>query len=257
MLDRIRKIGWDVLLGTLGVAAVLLAIPLVRPDMDKVIHAPEGLYLAFAIVGSFLAAIALIGIVILLLSLAFGRPSTWCEFRPVTRRDVRQVFELMQEYFGEETPSCTRILEWQRRNKAVLTAVYCKKLKGGRTKQELVGVFKVFPLTQQTVELLETEKVSGATLGASNIAAEGDDVAALYIGDVLASTRQGRAEVVRQLKYCIMRQLKPGISVYTRPLTSDGARLVRKYNFVPVMKDVPSGSVGRIHKLNAADFPTS
>jgi hypothetical protein len=234
---------------------VLLAIPLVRPDMDKVFHAPEVLYLGFAIVGSALAAIALIGIAVLLLAHVFARPSTWCEFRPVARRDVRQVFELMQEFFGEETPSCSRILEWQRRNNAVLTAVYCKKLKHGRTKQELIGVFKVFPLTKQTVELLETEQVSGATLGASNIAAEGDEVAALYIGDVVASTRQGRAEVVRQLKYCIMRQLKPGISVYTRPLTSDGARLVRKYNFLPVMKDVPPGSVGRIHKLNTADSP--
>jgi hypothetical protein len=250
---RTRKLTWDVFWGALAVAAVLLAIPLVRPEIDKLFHVPAALYLAVAVAGLALGAVAVIGIAVLLVALAFGRSSTWCEIRPVSKRDVKPVFELMKHFFGEETPSRSRMLEWQRRNKTVLTAVYAKKLRGGRTTQRLVGVFKVLPLTPQAVALFESEQLTGATLSANHIAAEGEKVAALYIGDVAASTHQGKAEVLRQLKHAVELQLKPGASVYTRPLTADGIRLVRKYNFIPVMNEVLPGSAGRIHKLIAGD----
>lgn len=177
------------------------------------------------------------------------RGAAWCESRPVSKRDVQPVVELMRRFFGEETPSPSRMLEWQRRNKTVLTAVYMKKLKRGKIDKELVGVFKILPLTEQAVDLLESEQKTGATLKAQDIAGEGDKAAALYIGDVVASTRDGKAEVLRQLKQRVEPQIDLGVPVYTRPLTADGARLVQKYNFVPVMKEIPSGAAGRIHKL--------
>lgn len=248
-----NKLRWDVLLGMVAVAAIVIAIPVAKHDMDQLVVFPEWVYFGLSIAGAVLGLVALIGMATLLLSAMFSRPSCWCEFRPVSKRDSRKVFELMQEHFGEETPSCTRMMDWQRRNKNVLTAVYCKTLKAGRTKEELVGVFKVFPLTPQTVELLESEKISGSTISANHIAPEGDPVAGLYIGDVVASTRQGRAEVIRQLKHSITVQSNPGIPIYTRPLTTDGGRLVQKYKFVPVMNDVRSGSVGRIHRLLLAN----
>lgn len=177
------------------------------------------------------------------------RGAAWYESRPVSKRDVQPVVELMRRFFGEETPTPSRMLEWQRRNKTVLTAVYVKKLKRGKIDKELVGVFKILPLTQQAVDLLESEQKTGATLKAQDIAKEGGEAAALYIGDVVASTRNGKAEVVRQLKHRVEPQIDLGVPVYTRPLTADGARLVRKYNFIPVMKEIPSGAPGRIHKL--------
>ncbi len=251
MFDRIRTLGWDIFLGMLAVAAVLLAIPLVRQDIDKLLRVPEPFYLASSVAGSALAVIGLTSIAILVFGAALRRPSTWCDCRPVSRRDVQSVFELMHRFFGDETPSITRMLEWQRRNKTVLTAVYSKRLRGGRTVQKLVGVYKVLPLTSQAVALLESEKKSGTTLSKHDIAAAGDEIAGLYIGDVVASTRHGKAEIIRQLKQRVEAQLKLGVTVYTRPLTSDGARLVRKYSFSPVMNEIAPGSAGRIHNLNA------
>lgn len=177
------------------------------------------------------------------------RGSAWYESRAVSKRDVQRVVELMRRFFGEETPTPSRMLEWQRRNKTVLTAVYLKKLKRGKIDKELIGVFKILPLTQQAVDLLESEQKSGATLKAQDIANEGGEAAALYIGDVVALTRGGKAEVLRQLKQRVEPQIDLGVPVYTRPLTADGARLVLKYNFIPVMKEIPSGAPGRIHKL--------
>lgn len=249
MVEQIRNLRWDVVLGTLAVAAVLLALPLVRPDLDKLLHVPDSIYIVLAVAGSALAVIGLVGVVALLVALAAGRPSVWCESQPVSKRNVESVFELMRQFFGDETPSTSRMLEWQRRNKTVLTAVYVKKLKRGQIDTKLVGVFKILPLTSEAVELLESEQKTGATLAAHHIVKEGEEVAALYIGDVVASTQRGKAEVIMQLRRRVEGQIKAGISVYTRPLTEDGARLVRKYNFRPVIEELPTGSAGRIHKL--------
>ena len=249
MFEQIRNLGWDLFLGALAVAAVLLALPLVRPEIDRIVHLPDLIYVGFAVIGSVLAAVALGGIIVLLMAISLGRPSSWYEFRSVSKRDVQLVFEFMQRFFGEETPSCGRMLEWQRRNKAVLTAVYVKTLRRGRTKNELVGVFKILPLTLTAVELLESEQRTGATLSADHIATKEEEIAGLYIGDVGASTRKGKSEVLRRLKYVVEQRLRPDLPIYTRPLTGDGARLVRKYNFVPMMREVKSGSLGRIHRL--------
>lgn len=43
----------------------------------------------------------------------------------------------MQRIFGDETPSVTRMLQWQRQNKTVLTSVYLQRLTGGRKRSTL------------------------------------------------------------------------------------------------------------------------
>lgn len=178
------------------------------------------------------------------------RPSvSWLECQPVSRSNVRAVYEFMRKYFGDESPRQNRILEWQQINRDILTAVYDKRISRGEPRRELVGVFKILPLKEVAIELLESEEITGATIGSDVIAAEGEPVRALYIGDVVACTQQGKAEVLRQLKNMINRRFGSGIPIYTRPLTSHGARLVRKYGFVPVVDDVVPGSVGRIHKF--------
>jgi DNA-binding winged helix-turn-helix (wHTH) protein len=178
------------------------------------------------------------------------RPSvSWLECQPVSRSNVRSVYEFMRKYFGDESPRQNRILEWQQINRHILTAVYDKRLSRGEPRRELVGVFKILPLKEVAIELLESEEITGATIGSDVIAAEGEPVKALYIGDVVACTQQGKAEVLRQLKNLITRRFGTGIPVYTRPLTSHGARLVRKYGFLPVVENVVPGSVGRIHKF--------
>jgi hypothetical protein len=249
MFERLRTLGWDILLWLLAVAGILLAIPLAQAHIGKLVTLPEALYVVLAIAGAALGAVALLGIAALLIDLALGRRRTWCECRSVSRRNVQPVFELMRRFFGDETPTISRILAWQSRNKTVLTAIYLKSLRGGRKRQTLVGVYKVVPLTIQAVALLESERKTGTTLNPRDIAAETDDPAGLYIGDVVALTNKAKGEVIRQLKNSLKKQLRPGIFVYTRPLTSDGTRLVRQYNFVPIIDGVPPGSIGRMHKL--------
>jgi len=222
---------------------------LARADIGRLIALPELLYIGLAIAGAALGAIALVGIVALLVDLALGQSKTWCECRPVSRRNIQPVFDLMRRFFGDETPAISRMLAWQRQNKTVLTAMYLKKLRGGRKRQTLVGVFKVVPLTMQAVVLLESERKTGTTLNARDIAGEVDNPAGLYIGDVVALTTKAKGEVIRQLKNSVKKQLRPGIFVYTRPLTSAGTRLVRKYDFVPIIDGVVPGSTGRMHKL--------
>jgi hypothetical protein len=256
-MSQSSRFRWELVLGTLAVAGILLALPLVRPDLQRLVDIPDLLFLSFAVAGGILATIGLFAALVLLLQPILRRRSTWCEFEAISKQNVKAAYKLMAGFFGDETPSTTRMLEWQKRNKNVLTAVYTKELSGGKTKRRLVGIFKVLPLTQQAVELLELEQVSGATMNPSHIAGEGEEVAALYVGDVLAVDRAAKADVLRQLKAAVRRQSKAGVPIYTRPLTADGARLVRKYKFTPVLEGLPPGSVGRIHKLVVPDLATT
>ena len=249
MFERLRTLGWDILLWLLAIAGVLLALPLARHEISTLIALPEFLYVALAIAGAVFAAIALVGIAALLADLALGRRRTWCECRPVSRRNVQRVFELMQRFFGSETPTVTRMMSWQRRNRTVLTAVYLKRITDRRKTGTLVGVYKVVPLTAQAVALLRAERKTGNTLKVGDIAAETDKPAGLYIGDVVAITAKAKGEVITQLKQSVKNQLRPGIFIYTRPLTSAGTRLVRKYDFAPVIDGITPGSTGRMHML--------
>lgn len=215
------------------------------------------MYIGLAILGTVLAAAALVSLTVLLLRRAFAPDAIWCELRPVSRRDAKAVCDLMRHAFGEETPSVTRILEWQRRNTTVMTAVYSKRLSGGKVVQTLVGVFKIVPLRGKAIALLEVEQLSGANLPPDFIAAPGEKPAAFYIGDILGVTSRARGDVLRGLFTAVKACARDGAPFYTRPLSLHGARLVRKYNFVPVVAALKVGALGRIHRLATIhDAPT-
>lgn len=170
--------------------------------------------------------------------------------RPVSRSNVRAVHALLKDAFGDETPSISRMLAWQRRNRGVLTALYTKQLERGIRTETLVGVFKILPLTVDGEKLVAREQRTGTTLSARHIATDADETTAFYIGDILAVTSRAKAEVLRQLNRVLRPELNRGMPVYTRPLTRDGARLVHTYGFMPVAQAATAGDAGRIHKLS-------
>jgi len=249
MLEKLRTLGWDIQLELLAVATLLLGIPLARSHIDRVVVFPESLYVIVTIVGTLVGILALVGLVAFLIDLAIGRSRTWCECRPVSSRNIHEVFELMHDFFEDETPSKNRMRQWQRKNKNVLTAVYLQGLTGGRKRSTLVGVYKIVPLTRSAVAALASERKTGATIETDDITAENEQPAGLYIGDVVAVTGKAKGEVIRQLKNTVAKLLRPGLSIYTRPLTRDGVRLVRKYQFITVSDGIAPGSTGRIHML--------
>jgi hypothetical protein len=248
----IRDLSLEVYLGMLAVASVLLAIPLARFDLDKAVRLPQLVFSGLAVVGFVLAGTGLLGVAAFLLTRMFAKDATWSEFRPVSRGDAKAVRHMMSEAFGDESPTPTRILEWQRRNGGVMTAVYTKKLVAGKASRELVGVFKIVPLKREAIGLIEREEVTGANFPPELIADPAETPAGLYIGDVLAVTARAKGDLLRQLIGALKRRSTPSTPLYTRPLTSHGSRLVRKYGFKPVASDLPAGALGRIHKLENA-----
>jgi hypothetical protein len=144
------------------------------------------------------------------------------------------------------------MLGWQRHNRGVLTALYTRQLERGVVTKTLVGVFKILPLTADGERLVALEQRTGTTLSARHIAPDAEQTAAFYIGDILAATSRAKGEVLRQLNRILRPELDRGMPVYTRPLTRDGARLVRTYRFMPVAQSATAGDAGRIHKLSQA-----
>jgi hypothetical protein len=249
----ISKRWWEVLLGILTVGGVLISMSLVRQDVEKLLHLSERCYIASLVVGLAMVSVALVGIVALMvlrLLSRMTRPYTWCECVLPSQRDLQAVHDFMTRWFGNETPSITRMRDWHRRNKTVFTAIYMKELAHGAVAKTLVGVFKVLPLAQDAVALIESEQVTGANLTAEHLVKFGERAAGLYIGDVAAMNRRAKGEVVRRLRLIVQQYAANKVPIYTRPLTSDGVRLVRKYLFVPVLRGIASGTPGRIHKLS-------
>jgi len=177
-------------------------------------------------------------------------PSTWLECRPVSHSNVQAVHAFLKDAFGDETPTTSRMLEWQRRSRGAMTALYTKQLERGVGTKTLVGVFKILRLTADGEKLVAREQRTGTTLSPRDIATDAEQTTAFYLGDILAVTSRAKGEVLRQLNQVLGREHARGMPVYTRPLTRDGARLVRTYGFVPVAQGVIAGDAGRIHKLS-------
>jgi len=252
MLERFAEWSWELCLGLLAVAGTLLAIALARTDLETLIHVPRALVVGLTVTGIAVGTAGLLGIAALTLRRITKRDAVWCEFRAVSRANVREVHELMMHTFGEESPTTTRILEWQRRNSTVMTAVYIKRLASGNVTRSLVGVFKIVPLKAEGVALVEQERLPGGAIPAALVTGQGDAPAGFYIGDVLAVTVRAKGELLRQMLTALRKAATGGTPIYTRPLTADGARLVHKYGFVPVADSVPAGSLGRIHRFATA-----
>lgn len=253
MIDKRPR---GVLLGLLVVAGMLFAVPLARNELAHVITLPDALYVGFGFTGAALGLVGLIGIALLLAPFAVvaarGGPSTWFECRPVSHSNVKAVHALLKGVFADETPSISRMLEWQRRNRGTLTALYEKQLERDVATKTLVGVFKILPLTADGEKLVAKEQRTGTTLSPRDIATDAEQTTAFYIGDVLAVTSRAKGEVLRQLKQVLGPEHTRGMPVYTRPLSRDGARLVRTYGFLPVAQAVTAGEAGRIHKLSGS-----
>lgn len=94
MIAGFKHRAWELVFGVLAVAGVLLALPLARPELEKVIHLPECLYIGLAILGTVLAAAALVSLTVLLLRRAFAPDAIWCELRPPCRVAMRRPFAI-------------------------------------------------------------------------------------------------------------------------------------------------------------------
>lgn len=130
---------------------------------------------------------------------------------------------------------------WRERydkNPRIFHLVKAIRKKGFESSEKIVGSFALTPITKATCELLETEQLTGVGFNATHIAAPDERPAALYLSGIVAlETAKGYTELL--LSWKLQQEAEEGNRlIYTKPLTDDGMRLVKKYEFSPVSPGV-------------------
>ncbi len=129
------------------------------------------------------------------------------------------------------------VREWYDKNPNMLYWVSTHKSQAYQQMTTVVGVFSVFPVTQEAAQLLSENKLRGTDLTAKYIAAPGRQPAAIYIGAVAARGPRARQQTLMMLMgYVTALTAKKTPIVYTCPVTDDGLRVAKQYGFEPVVK---------------------
>jgi hypothetical protein len=140
--------------------------------------------------------------------------------------------------------------EWVVRCSGVFTLVHkvLEQVDGPAT-MELVGSFKLLPLTNKGVRALELGQVTGSTFHIEHIATTHRRAAGFYVGDVVATARFARGVVIAQLNAAVVSAARGKVAVYARPLTPDGLRIMTKHGFLQVSDGTSPPQIGRICRL--------
>ena len=124
-------------------------------------------------------------------------------------------------------------------------------------RKELVGSFKLLPLTAKGVRAIDLGQATGSTFRTEHISGVRSRPAGYYVGDVVATTRFARGVVMAQLNAAVSPAVRGAVIVYARPLTKDGLRVMTNHGFVQVSDGRSAPQIGRACKLEVGSHSKS
>jgi hypothetical protein len=131
--------------------------------------------------------------------------------------------------------------QWRERydkNPRIFHMVKAVTKKGFECTEKLVGSFALTPITADTRDLIEKDELQGIGFTPNHIAAQNEKPAALYLTGIVALPNAQRYTELL-LSWKLQQEADEGNRlIYTRPMTDDGLRLVKKYEFSPVNPSV-------------------
>jgi hypothetical protein len=167
-------------------------------------------------------------------------------------RDLIGLHDFYTKYFGSDVPSIDLMKSWIVRCKSAFVLVHrVSQASGLAMKEELVGSFKLLPLTLDAVRALDAGQITGSMFKAEHVARNKKETLAVYVGDVAATSQFARAMVLAQLNAACTPAVSRGLPIYARPLTPDGLRVMTKHGFVQVSDGTSPPEIGRICKLES------
>ena len=241
-MDIHQKLTTDLSGRLCTVGAAVFAIGAAKEPISRFVTLPSVAFTACMIAGGMLVIVGAIAFVAPLVIEPFRMAVSVIVYRDTDARyicsfartqDLPQLHALYESYFGADTPAAALMRKWLKKAPAALTIV--ERVIGNSRKsetRELVGSFKVLPLTRTGQQAIEMGKATGSTLEGGYIAGPRSRPAAYYVGDVVATTRVARGIVMAQLEFALPTKVDEPVIVYARPLTPDGLRVMTKHGFV-------------------------
>jgi hypothetical protein len=249
----------DTALALCTVGGALFAIGASKEPLSRIVSLPDYAYGLFLVLGGILATAGGLAFVFSLFAepvqsgverVIYGDVGSRHICTHANADDLRGLHALYSRYFGADVPSIELMNQWLNRCKSAFTLLHSVTQDSGLiTAQQLVGSFKLLPLTAEGVKALDLGQVTGSTFRPEHICSDRRRPAAYYLGDVVATTRFARAVILAQLNAACAQVTNRNISIYARPLTADGRRIMTKYGFAQVSDGRSAPEVGRICKL--------
>ena len=116
---------------------------------------------------------------------------------PKPARAILLVFTpCTSRYFGDDVPVIELMRTWVAKCGSAFTIVQrVVEDSGLPTRQELVGSFKLLPLTAKGVRAIELGQATGSTFRSEHISGGRSHPVGYYVGDVVATTRFARGSL--------------------------------------------------------------
>lgn len=257
-----KKTLLEIGLVVLPVGSATFGVGVSKDSFSKVLGLPDLAYSVSMIVGGVLVALGLLAVtsaflidriqktIVVVLYGDFDSKHV-CSHAQLS--DLKGLHELYAQYFGNDVPTEDLMRTWIMKCSSVFTLVQKEVVESGLViRRELVGSFKVLPLTALGVRAVELGQATGSTFLAEHICAGRARPAGYWIGDVVASTKYARAVVMAQLTTTLSRCSG---SLYARPLTSDGLRVMTKHGFLQVSDGKSPPMIGKACKLQGLASP--
>lgn len=258
----------------MAVAAALTLVSLDKTDIRDWFKIPGWLFSVCSVIGFVLG---IVGILLVVFPVERTQDAAYqikdrlgigerpYETKAAKRRDLRAIHEFGERMFGTPVSDLNRAERWFDVNRHIFWLIVDTAIRGTR-EQQIVGYYAVFPLDKAATDLLEFEQIDGRSFEPDHIIPFKPNrirrkPSCIYVGGVAGRNRKRiRHFVMGSLITHLKHEKAAGVRVvYTRPVTKDGLRLVKKYKFRPVnnveaQKDVKKWEMNHIYKY---EFPAN
>lgn len=160
--------------------------------------------------------------------------------------DLPLIHKMAQEHFGDLVTPISTMKRWHDQNNELFSILYRIKTSGFKQIREMVGYYCVIPLTDAATAALLSGELRAIQLQPQHISAPGRACRAVFIGAIVGMTNKAKGNILSILhRDLTSRYAKYSQEFITRPVTTDGLRIVQKYGFLPA----PLNPVGGLDAL--------
>ncbi|MBN7820068.1 hypothetical protein [Bowmanella yangjiangensis] len=165
--------------------------------------------------------------------------------RPASSMELKFIFNMGEDLFEGGVSSVNQMKAWYKINPNIFWVL---RRKGEGKRDPIRGYFCIIPLKADAVKLLKEEQITGQSITTTHISKERNPKS-VYVGAIAAKGFKSKGAVLHKMlnQVEILKQ-KGTKDVFTRPVTEDGIRLVKKFNFSCVGYD--EGEKGKLHHLD-------
>jgi hypothetical protein len=209
-----RKSFLDAALGLCTVGGAIVAVGASKEPVSKIVVLPDLAFGILMVVGGVLAAVGAIAFMFSFLvdrieravsQVAYGDLDSKYVCIEARLSDLAGVHALYTRFFLDDVPSIQLMQMWVSKCGSAFTLVHRVVHEGGLpTRQELVGSFKLLPLTAKGVRAIELGQATGSTFRPEHISGGRGKPAGYWVGDVVATTRFARGVVMAQLNAAVL-----------------------------------------------------